>query len=95
MPTIMAFYTPEEADLLTGIPFSGRSLEELTEMKGMDPADLASRLDALARKGAVWRSVKGETIRYKLNDSFFVFMRGPFWAEHPDKATKALARPLD
>ena len=29
MPTIMSFYTPEEAALLTGIPFSGRSLEEL------------------------------------------------------------------
>jgi len=31
MPTIKVFYTPEEATLLTGIPFSGRSLEELAE----------------------------------------------------------------
>ena len=53
IPTVMAFYTPEEADLLTGIPFSSKSLEELAEIKGMDPAGLATRLDDLARKGAV------------------------------------------
>ena len=95
MPTVQAFYNPDEAALLTGIPFSGRSLEELAEMKGMAPKDLATRLDALARKSAVWRSEKGGTIRYSLNDSFFVFMRGPFWAEKPDEATKATARPLN
>ncbi len=95
MPTIMAFYTPEEAALLTGIPFSGNSLEELAEMKGMDPAALGPRLDALARRGAVWRSVRGETLRYSLNDSFFTFLRGPFWAEEPDEATKAAASPIN
>lgn len=95
MPTVKAFYTPEEAALLTGIPFSGRNLEELAEMKGMDPAELAHKLDELARRGAVWRSVRGETVRYSLNDSFFTFLRGPFWAAEPDKATKATASPLN
>jgi formate hydrogenlyase subunit 6/NADH:ubiquinone oxidoreductase subunit I len=95
MPTIMTFYTPEEAVLLTGIPFSGNSLEELAEMKGMEPDDLAPNLDALARRGAVWRRVKGDTVRYSLNDSFFVFLRGPFWAADPDEATKAAAAPLN
>ena len=95
LPTVKAFHTAEEADLLTGIPLSGRSLEELAEIKGMDPVGLGRKLDALARKAAVWRSVKGGTVRYKLNDSFFVFMRGPFWAEDPDKGAKASARPLN
>jgi len=95
MPTIKHFYTPEEAALLTGIPFSGRNLEELAEMKGMDASKLAPRLDALAKRGAVWRSVKGETIRYKLNDSFFTFMRGPFWAAEPDKSSKATVPSLN
>jgi formate hydrogenlyase subunit 6/NADH:ubiquinone oxidoreductase subunit I len=95
MPTIMAFYTPEEAALLTGIPFSGRNLEELAELKGVDPIELEPKLDALARRGAVWRSVKGKTVRYSLNDSFFIFLRGPFWAAEPDKATKATASPLN
>jgi len=95
MPTVQTFYNPEEAKLLTGIPFSGRSLEELAEMKGMAPEELAPRLDALARKAVVWRSEKGGTIRYSLNDSFFVFMRGPYWAEKPDEASKATTKPLN
>jgi len=95
MPTVRAFYNPEEAALLTGIPFSGQSLEELAEMKGMVPEELAPKLDALARKAAVWRSEKGDSVRYSLNDSFFVFMRGPFWAEKPDEATRDMARPLN
>ena len=95
MPTIKAFYTPEEAALLTGMPLSGRDLEELAEMKGMDPAELAPKLDALARKGAIFRSVKGDTVRYSLNDVFTVFMRGAFWPQDPHKTAKALAQPLD
>jgi formate hydrogenlyase subunit 6/NADH:ubiquinone oxidoreductase subunit I len=95
MPTVMAFYTPEEAALLTGLPFRGKSLGELAEIKDIDPAELGSRLDALARRGAVWRSVKGEAVRYKLNDSMFTFLRGPFWAAEPDESTKATAAPLN
>ena len=95
MPTVRSFYNPEEAALLTGIPFSGRSLEELAEMKGTAPEELAPRLDALARRGVVWRNQKGDSIRYSLNDSFFVFLRGPYWAEHPDEATKSTANPFN
>ena len=95
MPAIQSFYTPEEATLLTGMPFSGRSLEELAEMKKIAPEELAPRLDALARKAAVWRSQKGESIRYSLNDAFFLFMRGPYWAEQPDDAAKKAAKPIN
>ena len=59
MPTMKAFYSPEEAALLTGLPFKSTNLEELAEMKSTDPADLGHKLDALAKRGAVWRSLKG------------------------------------
>lgn len=95
MPTIQSFYNAEEAALLTGIPFSGRSLEELAEIKGVESEELAPKLDALAHRAAVWRSEKGGSIRYSLNDSFFLFMRGPYWAEQPDEATKSAAKPLN
>ncbi|NVM25534.1 MAG: 4Fe-4S binding protein [Desulfobacterales bacterium] len=91
MPLIMARYTPEEAALLTGIPFSGRNLEELAEMKRMDPADLDLKLHALAKKGAVFRTVRPETVRYSLNDSFFVFYRSAFWSGRTDEDSKAMA----
>lgn len=91
VPLMMARYTPEEASLLTGMPFSGRNLEELAEMKQMDPAELRQKLDALAKKGIVFRTVRGETVRYSLNDSFFVFLRSSFWAGGKDERTKAMA----
>ena len=91
MPLIMATYTPEEASLLTGMPFSGRDLEELAEMKQMDPDDLNRRLDVLAKKGLVFRTVRGENIRYSLNDSFLVYYRSTFWPGRSDERSKAMA----
>ena len=91
MLLMMAHYTPEEASLLTGVPFSGRNLEELAEMKQMDPAELRTRLDALAKRGSVFRTVKGDTIRYSLNDSMFIYMRSAFWAGRNDEVTRAIA----
>lgn len=95
MPAVSTMYTPDEAALLTGIPFSGKDVRDLAETKEMDPDELDSKLRALARKGLVWRSPKSGTVRYKLNDSFFAFLRGDFWAENPSEAAKATARPLN
>ncbi len=95
MPTLKAFYSPEEAEMLTGVPFRNTDLATLAEIKGMEPAALSRRLDALARRGAVWRSEKGGKVRYKLNDSFFTFLRGPFWSDDPDPRTRATATPLN
>ena len=48
LPLIQTCYTPEEAELLTGMPFSGGSLEELAAAKGMEPS-----LEAKNRTGKV------------------------------------------
>jgi len=91
VPLVMTTYTPEEASLLTGMPLSGRNFEELAEMKQMDPVKLRQRLDALAKKGLVFRTVKGDTVRYSLNDSMFVNYRSTFWHGRTDERTKAMA----
>jgi len=91
LPLIEARCTPEEAELLTGMPFSGRGLDELAEMKGIDPAELGPRLEALAEKGMVFRSQGDGSVRYSLNDSMFSLYRGAFWAGKTDEATRALA----
>jgi len=88
---IKASYSPEEASLLTGMPFSGRNLEELAEMKQMDPSELRERLDAMAKKGLIFRTVRGDTVRYSLNDSFFVNYRSTFWPGRTDERSKAMA----
>jgi len=91
MPLIKATYTPEEASLLAGMPPQAVNVEELAEMKQMDPARLRVWLDALGKRGLVFRATIGETIRYRLNDSFFVHYRSAFWAGHTDERTKAIA----
>jgi electron transport complex protein RnfB len=91
LPMLMATYTPEEASLLTGMPFSGRNLEELAVMKHMNPGELRQRLDTLANKGLVFRTVRGSTIRYSLNDSMFVTFRSTGWPGRIDARNKAIA----
>lgn len=91
LPLIKATYTPGEASLLTGMPFKGMNLEELAEMKQMDPQELRQQLDSMAEKGQVFRTVKGDTVRYSLNDAFFVDYRSTFWPGRTDERIKAIA----
>ncbi len=91
LPLMKATYTPEEASLVTGIPFQGKSLEELAEQKKMDSAELKDRMDALANKGLVFRVVVGDTIRYSLNDVYFVQYRATYWPGKTDGRTKGIA----
>jgi formate hydrogenlyase subunit 6/NADH:ubiquinone oxidoreductase subunit I len=91
LPSLKAFLTPEEAALLTGLPFKPTELKELGNLKGIPPDDLNQKLDALAGKGVVWRTKRDGDIFYNLNDAFFIFFRGPFSALHLDPAAEAMA----
>ncbi len=94
-PSIMAFLKPDEAELLTGFPFMPAELKDIAALKGMAPHELMARLDPLAKKGAVWRTERGRRIFYYLNDAFFIFFRGPFYAIDHDQAARAMAPPLN
>jgi len=91
MPLVMATCSPEEASLLVDMPTSAKNLEELATMKQMDPSELGQQLDILAKKGVVFRTVKDEAIRYRLNDSFFIFLRSAFWTGQNNVRSKAMA----
>ena len=91
IPLIRARYTPEEASLLTGLPYSETELEALAKMKGMNPSELAPRLDDLARKGLVFRGARGGKVIYSLNDSSYVLLRSAFWLAHLDPTRRAMA----
>jgi formate hydrogenlyase subunit 6/NADH:ubiquinone oxidoreductase subunit I len=88
MPLIQARYTVEEAEFLTGFPFSGRNLEELIELKAMKSEALAPYLDELAQKGILFRRQSDDTVRYSLNDSYFVFFRSAFWPGRDDDSSR-------
>jgi electron transport complex protein RnfB len=95
IPSIMAFFKPDEAELLTGFPFMPMELEEIAALKVMTPHELRARLDPLAKRGAVWRTERGHHVFYHLNDAFFIFFRGPYYAIDHDQAARAMASPLN
>ena len=76
---IKARYTPEDAALLTGMPFNYMTIEELAERKGIAVEDLKPRMDALSKKGVVWKIFQHGAYRYRLCDLFLVFYRSVYW----------------
>ena len=78
LPYVAARYTPEEALLLTGMPFVPKTLAELSNLTGISVDELRPKLDALAAKGLVYKQAKENKERYYLNDIFFIY-RGFGW----------------
>jgi len=91
MPMITSFITPEEAEFLTGFPWSTKSLEELADLKDMYPAELAPKLKELCDKGLIFKSIRGDSVRYRLLDAFQIFLRMPFWPGKDDETLKTVA----
>lgn len=90
-PMIMANYTPEEAEFLTGFPHGSTSLEHLSEITGKKPEELEPVLTELGRKGMIYKSSRGDSVRYRLNDAFFALMRANLWPGWTDERTNRTA----
>lgn len=52
-------FSPEEAELATGLPFMNPSLEQLSRITGMPVGELEAMLDGMVSKGIVFRREKG------------------------------------
>ncbi|MCP4750694.1 MAG: hypothetical protein GY866_07370 [Proteobacteria bacterium] len=89
-PLLKAYMTPEEADFLTGMPHRLQTLEQLADLKDMDPAELESKLKALCEKGLVVKGFK-KGVRYRLADIVFTFVRSSLWAGKTDEPIKSTA----
>jgi len=87
LPMIKANYTPEEAAFLTGFPHGNASMDDLVELKGTAPEELEPLLKELGRKGMTYKSRRGESVRYRLNDSFFSLWRANLWPGGMDERT--------
>ncbi|MBN1376291.1 MAG: 4Fe-4S binding protein [Dehalococcoidia bacterium] len=94
LPLIALKYTPEEAELLTGIPFSPKSIDTLAELKKMDKSKLEKKLDELTLKGLVYHFKRDGINFYNANDIFMV-MRTSGWPGKKEEANKNFARLAD
>jgi len=91
LPMLESYYTPEEAEFLTGFPIRFNTLEQLAELKQMDPADLEPKLKGLCEKGMARQSFREGLVRYRLADFFFVFLRGRLWTGKNEDPMKSAA----
>jgi ferredoxin len=91
LPLIKARYSPEDALFLTNMPFKEKTIQELSDLKQMDPTYLKPRLDALARKGLVVKNFRYGENRYRLSDSFVALFRSVYWSGGRDSEHYAVA----
>ncbi len=90
-PLIRARYGVEEAALLTGFPFSLTKLSDLAVAAGREEGEFKETLEALTVKDLLYRQLREDGPWFKLNGSFFTFLRSSFWAGRSDEQTKAIA----
>jgi NAD-dependent dihydropyrimidine dehydrogenase PreA subunit len=91
MPMFTSYISPEEAEFMTGIPLNARTLEEIAEIKEMDPAEVEPKIKALCEKGLMYESIRGNSSRYKLLDAQQMFLRMPFWGGGETEELKAVS----
>ncbi|MBT4090916.1 MAG: 4Fe-4S dicluster domain-containing protein [Deltaproteobacteria bacterium] len=91
MPMIKAFLTPDEAEFLTGFPQSSRTLEQIADIKNMDPDELLPIIKAHCRKGTIYEGMRGDSVRYRLWTAVEMFVRPAFWADEVEETAKAMA----
>jgi formate hydrogenlyase subunit 6/NADH:ubiquinone oxidoreductase subunit I len=92
MPMFTSRITPEEAEFLIGFPWRATSLEDIADMKDMDPAELAPKLKELCEKGLVFESIRGDSRRFRLLGAGQMFYRMPYWPGKDDDALKTTAQ---
>lgn len=91
MPLIMATFTSDEAELLTGMPFAPREVQEIAKMKRVDEERLRSKLDEMAGRGLIFRSRHADRITYRLPDTRFIYLRSIFWPGTRTDYTRGVA----
>jgi electron transport complex protein RnfB len=91
LPMLEMRFTPEEADFLSRFPHIPSTMEQLTGIYGIPADELMAVMQAMMRKGFIYR-VEGRTaVRYSLPDSLFMFYRMPGWKGEEDAWNSELA----
>ncbi|MBI5249142.1 MAG: 4Fe-4S binding protein [Desulfomonile tiedjei] len=85
MPLIKMRFTQEEAWFLSRFPHWPATLEQLSQGYGIAPDKLSKMMEAMIRKGFIYR-VEGRTaVRYSFTDPVFFFYRMPGWKGEANK----------
>ena len=91
MPMLKLRFKPEDAQLLSNIPFLGHTAEQLSVKVNIPVKKLAKKLDKYAKSGLIFRSERGSEVRYSLCDSLFMFYRSIGWKGKNDKLNREIS----
>ena len=72
-------FTPEEAELLSKIPFLPYKTNYLSKKLKIPVEELTEKLDDFARRGVAYRYQEGKRVRYACGDLILMFLRTPWW----------------
>ncbi|MBW1887836.1 MAG: 4Fe-4S binding protein [Deltaproteobacteria bacterium] len=89
---VEATFSPEEAEFLSSFPFRPQSIERLAENFNIPVDELKPKLDSFAERGILFWRQSAESVEYALNEPWFIFYRGSYWAGKRDERTKKIAR---
>ncbi|MFW9782820.1 MAG: hypothetical protein ACFFFB_11110, partial [Candidatus Heimdallarchaeota archaeon] len=91
IPILKLRIKPEDATLLSRIPFIGHTAEYLSVKLGVPPNKLVKKLEKFSKEGIIFRNKKGSEIRYSLRDSLFIFFRSLGWKGKSDKLNRKIS----
>jgi len=84
-------FTPEEAELLSKIPFMPYKANYLSKKLKIPVEELTKKLDDFAQRGVVFRYQEGKRVRYAHGDLILMFLRTPWWTGIDDELNTKLA----
>jgi len=90
-PMLKLRFTPEEAKLLSQIPFLGHTLEQLTKKIDMSIDKLKVILDDLTERGIIFRIERTSRTIYSLTDPVFIFYRSIGWRGEDNDFTREIS----
>ena len=73
LPLLKWRITPDEADLLSKMPFLTHTPEQLSERLNIPVKELTEKLETLSKKGLIFRIEGSTSIRYAMVDSSWPF----------------------
>jgi len=92
MRMITSFISPEEAAFTTGFPLTAKTIEEIAEIMQMGIPELKEKIEALARKGVIYESIRGGSVRYRMWSFQEIFMRVPLWPGRDEEPIRTMSQ---
>ena len=85
-------HTPEEAELMSILPFAPSTARKISRKLGIPKEELIEKMEGLIRKGHMYKDGEGKGAGYHLAESVWQFLRMPWWIAEDNEYYRKLAK---